>query len=170
MTVSIHASSGWALVISLHQSTALPTQPWRQGGGNRQLSLLLSVTLSPSFPAHLCLSLSLKLSFCEGCVSSLCPHTTCDFQPCLPSSPPLCVFQPRRREMSEPHPSLSSVCKQTRPRRWSVDASCPERPSGCQFPPKSRQSALSHLLKCQPTLPSWLPGLCFSLTIYCICK
>lgn len=59
MTVSIHATSGWALVISLYQSVALPAQPKRQGrkgGGNWQLSLPLSVTLSPSFFLPICVS------------------------------------------------------------------------------------------------------------------
>lgn len=75
MTVSIHTTSGWALVIAPHQSMALPTRPRRQRG--KVTAFPPSLCHSP--PAHLCLSL--KLFVCKCCVSSLCPHATCDFQP-----------------------------------------------------------------------------------------
>jgi len=145
MTVSIHSTSGWALVISLSQNMALPTVSRRQGGrAGRTDSFPLPdfVTHSPSLPAHLCLSL--KLCFCEGCVSSSCPYTTCDFQPRSTVLRRSVCFSPvREGETSESHlpsslpPSMSSVCMQPSPHRWSADTSCPERSSGCQFPPQS---------------------------------
>lgn len=170
MTVSIHATPGWALVISLHQSMALPTQPRRQGGKageSRQLSLPRSVTLSPFLPAHLCLALSFKLSPLWRLRFLIVPLHNLWLSASLHCSPPLCEFHPRWRETSESHLHVrlplppSSVCMQTRPRRWSADTSCPERSSGCQFPPKPRQSALSHFAQMPPKFP--LPaGLTFS--------
>lgn len=98
-----------------HGTANTAMEAGRKGGGNRQLSLLLSVTFSPSLPAHLCLSLSLKLSFCEGCVSSLCPHTTCDFQPCCLALRPSVCFGPVEERQARliiacVYSSLSVVC------------------------------------------------------------
>lgn len=53
MTVSIHATSGWALVISLYQSTALPTQLRRQGGRAEETDSFPSFSLSLSPPFFL---------------------------------------------------------------------------------------------------------------------
>lgn len=169
MTVSIHATPGWALVISLHHSMALPTQPRRQGGKvgeSRQLSLPRSVTLSPFLPAHLCLSLIQTLPFVEAAFPHCALAQPVTFRLAPLFSAPLWVPSDWR-ETSESHlhvrlplPS-SSVCIQTHPRRWSADTSCPERSSGCQFPPKPRQSALSHFGHMPPKFP--LPaGLTFS--------
>lgn len=143
MTVSLHPTSGWALVISLYQSVAMPAQPRRQGG--REEGKLtasppsLSFTFSPSLPVHLCLSFSLRFLFCEGCVSSVRPHTTCDFQ--------LHSFVPHPSAVLSPigwqqltvvflciSASLSSVCALTRPHRWSADNYCPEKSWWCQYP------------------------------------
>lgn len=155
MTVSIHATSGWALLISPHQSTALPTQPRRQRGRAEESDSFPS-PLCHSLPAHLCLSLSVKLFFCRTLFSLTVPlHNLW-----LWASP--CVLHSHRRGTSEPHlllclslsPSLSSVCVQTRPRRWSADTRCPEWSLGCQFPHKSRQSTLSYLLAPYPNFPS----------------
>lgn len=168
MTVSIHTTSGWALVISPHQSMALPTQPRRQRGK----VTAFPPSLCHSLPAHLCLSL--KLFFCKCCVSSLCPHQPVTFSLASFLSAPLHVSFPSERETSESHllvclslpPSLSSVCMQTRPHRWSADASWPEWSSGCQFSPKSIQSAHSHLLACDPNFPSKLSLVFFFFPIF----
>lgn len=137
MTVSIHATLGKALVISPHQSKPLPTQPKRkrEGGGVTAFppSLPPSVTLFPCLPAHLCLSVKLKLFFCECCASSSRPHTTCDFRPrfnllrpCVRFAPVgerqvslifLCVAPSLSSVCLSLPPLLSSVCMQTRPRR-----------------------------------------------------
>lgn len=62
MTVSIHATSGWALVISLHQSTGLATQLRRQGrkGGGKPTAFPPS--LCHFLPLSSCPSVSLTLT------------------------------------------------------------------------------------------------------------
>lgn len=172
MTVSVHASSGWALVISLHHSTALPAQPQRQGERAGETDSFPSFSLSLSSPLFLPICVS---HFHSGSLSVKAAFHHCalvqpvTFSPTPLFSAPLWNSVPSERQtissscVSLP-PSLSPVCTQTRPRRWSVDSSCPARSSGCQFPPKLRQSASSRLLKYQPTSASWQPGLCFSLS------
>lgn len=73
-------------------------------------------------PAHLCLSFSLKLSFCEGSVSSMCPHTTCNSQSRSLVLRPSVYFKPAEgRRVSFiflcVSSSLSAVRMQTRPYR-----------------------------------------------------
>lgn len=118
MTVSIHTTSGWALVISPRQSMALPAQPRRQRGK----VTAFPPSLCHSLPAHLCPSL--RLFFCECCVSSSWPRKTCDFQPRIIPLLPSARFIPigeGERESQTSHifpcvsPSVSSVCMQTRP-------------------------------------------------------
>ncbi len=126
MTVSKHATSGWAFVISLHQSKALPTQPRRQGRGLGETDSFpsLSLLLAPPLFLPICVSHSHSNSPFVKAVFSHCALTqpvTFSLAPLF--SAPLCVSSPSEKDkwvssscVSLP-PSLSSVCMQTRPHR-----------------------------------------------------
>lgn len=94
MTVSIHATSGWALVISLRQSVALPTQPRRLEGraGETDSFPSLFLSLSPPLFLPICVSRShsnspfVKAAFHHG---ALAQPATFSLAPVLPA--PLCV-------------------------------------------------------------------------------
>lgn len=131
ITVSIHATSGWVLVISLHQSTALPTQLRRQGGkaGETDSFPSLSLSLSPPFFLPICVSHSHS--------DSNSPFVKAVFHHCalmqpvtfslrsLVLRPSVCSSPVGVRQVSlifvcvfPSLPScLSSVCMQTRPQR-----------------------------------------------------
>lgn len=186
MTVSIHATSGWALAISPHQSMALPTQPRRQRGRAGENDSFPSLPLSLSSPLFLPICVSHSNSN-SSFVNAAFPHRALT-QPVTFSlasffSAPLCVSFPSERDKwvssSCVCPSLSSVCLSLPPcclsacRHTHTDdqQTLPAQrgPRAASFPPKSRQSALNHLLACYPNFPSW-PSVIFVSppTIYSI--
>lgn len=169
MNVSIQATSGWALVISLYQSVALPAQLRRQagrtgGGEDWQLSLPIPATLSPSLPAHLCPSFSHKFCFSEGCAPSLHTHTTCNFLPhclVLRLSASFNLIKSRRASfvlLSVWFPVI--FLHADTPTHMISRHFLPTEVLGLPVCPKLRQSAPSLLLKCQPN-PSILLSLIF---------
>lgn len=105
-------------------------------------------------PAHLCLSFSLKLSFCEGSVSSMCPHTTCNSQSRSLVLRPLVYFKPAEgRRVSFIFLCVSSSLSADTPIQMISRHFLPREVLRLPVSPKPRQSAFSHLLECQPTLP-----------------
>lgn len=104
MTVSIHATSGWALVISLHQSMAQTTQPKRQGGraGETDSFPSLSMSLSPPLFLPICVSHS-NSPFVKAVFHHCALTQPVTFSLALLFSAPLCVSAPPERKTSGSH-------------------------------------------------------------------
>lgn len=162
MTVSIHSTSGWALVISLSQSMALPTVSRRQWGRAGRTDSFPSLTLSLTPPLFLpiCVSHS-NSAFVKAVFHHPALTQPVTFSPAPLFSAPLCVsaLSERERQVSLifHHPCLPPcplpACS---PAHTDDQRTLPAQrgPLAANLPHNQRQSALSILLTCHPTFPS----------------